>query len=315
MIISLVWFVISLVMLWVGAGLAVNAIVRISHSLHIRSFFVSFFLLGFCTSISEIMLGVNAAIQNQPEIFVGNLIGGSVVIFLLIIPLLAMAGGGVNLNHSFTFKDLVTAVAVIGMPALLTLDNNISITDALICLASYGYFVFSLQRGSKTFEQLATIDFSRKFLLLNIFKVAVAVVIVFAASNLLVHHTVLLGNYFGISTFILSILVLSIGTNIPELSIAVRAITEQKNDIAFGDYVGSASLNTAEMGILILAGGKTIPANGSNFSVLAFLIGLVVFAIFGKSKSSISRREGLGLLVWYVLFIGFELATGPGWKF
>jgi cation:H+ antiporter len=149
----------------------------------------------------------------------------------------------------------------------------------------------------------------------NVFRVVIAVAIVFVASNLLVHNTVILGNFIGISPYILSILVLSIGTNVPEITIAIRAVVERKSDVALGDYLGSASLNTLELGILSLINRKSVSAEGSNFSIVAFLVGLCLFVYFGKSKSSISRWEGFGLLAMYAIFVVCELITGPGWTF
>ena len=100
-------FALAFVLLWIGSGIAVHAITKISYGLRMSSFFVSFLIMGFFTSITEIMVGINALVNKQPEIFVGNLIGSSIVIFLLVIPLLAFLSKGVNLNHSFKFKDLV----------------------------------------------------------------------------------------------------------------------------------------------------------------------------------------------------------------
>ncbi len=95
----------------------------------------------------------------------------------------------------------------------------------------------------------------------------------------------------------------------------MRSIIAKKKDIAFGNYIGSASLNTLEMGILGMIGMKTVPANGSNFSIAVFLLGLAVFVLFVKSKTEVSRKEGVFLLLCYLLFVATEIFTGPGWSF
>lgn len=312
---SLGLFILSFVLLWIGSGLAVHAITKISYSLRMSSFFVSFFIMGIFTSLTEIMVGVNAVISNQPEIFVGNLVGSSIVVFLLVVPLLAVLGNGVNLNHSFRFKDLVTATLVVGFPALLTLDNRITLVDVLICLILYVYFAFIQEKNNQTLSKLVMVKFTRSTIYVNLAKILVAIVLVFFASSILVQQTSVLANLFGASPFIISILVISIGTNIPELSIAIRAVLAQKKDIAFGNYLGSATLNTLELSLLGLISAKPIAALGSNFSVIAFLSGLIAFLYFAKSQKTISRIEGLVLLFFYLLFLVFELLSGPGWEF
>ncbi len=311
---TVVWFLLAFVFLWIGSGLVVNTITSISHRLHISSFFLSFFVLGFFTSITEIVVGVTAVIDKQPEIFVGNLVGGSVVIFLLIIPLLAIVGNGVSLNHSFSFKDLIAAAIVVGFPALLTLDNRISIIDAVTCIVIWAFFVFMMEKSSRSLNKIVHLDIKESSLFLSLFQIVMGVLLIFFASKVLVDHTVTLGQTLNISPFIVSMLLVSIGTNIPETSIAVRSIISKKKDIAFGNYVGSAALNTLEMGVLSVITGTTIPANGSNYSILIFLVGLAYFVYFVKSRSTISRREGALILGFYAIFVIFEIFTGPGWQ-
>lgn len=307
-------FILSFTLLWVGSGLAVGAITKISHSLRMSSFFVSFFVMGLFTSLTEIMVGINALITNQPEIFVGNLVGSSVVMFMLVVPLLAVLGNGVNLNHSFKFKDLVTAALVVGLPALLTLDNRITLVDVLVCLVLYGYFAFIQERNNKSLSRLVMIKLTKSTIYVNLAKILVAIVLVFFASSILVRQTTVLADMFDASSFIISVLVISVGTNIPEISIAVRAVLAKKKDIAFGNYLGSATLNTLELGLLGLISTKPIPALGSNFSISVFLVGLVLFLYFAKSRKTISRIEGSILILIYFLFVAFEIFTGPGWS-
>ncbi len=69
------------------------------------------------------------------------------------------------------------------------------------------------------------------------------------------------------------------------------------------------------MGVLRLVVSGAVPADGSNYSVIVFLICLGLFGYFAKSRFSLSRSEGLVLLLGYALFVLFELVTGPGWSF
>lgn len=311
----IILFLVSFVLLWVGSGLAVNTITKVSRSIRMSSFIVSFFVLGLFTSITELMVGINAAIENKPEIYVGNLLGSSVVLFMLVIPLLAVVGNGIRLNHSFRFKDLISATLVVGFPAILTLDNKIGLIDSIILIVIYFYFVFMLEKQNGSINRIVKIDIRQKTLIVSFFKIVAAIILVFTGSSILVNQTPKIGEILNISPFIVSVLLLSLGTNIPELSIAVRSILAKNKDIAFGNYVGSATLNTLEMGVLSFFRSSPAPADGSNYSILMFVLGLVLFTYFVKSKNDISRGEGVALLFCYFLFIFFEIFTGTGWNF
>ena len=84
--------------IWVGAGMAITSVEKMAQKLRLSSFLVSFLVLGFFTSISEVSVGVNAVLSGDPGIFVGNLIGASIVLFLMVIPLLAITGKPITIN-------------------------------------------------------------------------------------------------------------------------------------------------------------------------------------------------------------------------
>src|SRR3989344_1820060 len=94
-------YALSFIGIWIGSGLAISSVERLSKILRVSSFAVSFIVLGFFTSVSELSVGVNSILENDPEIYVGNLIGASIVIFILIIPLLAIAGHNINITPEF----------------------------------------------------------------------------------------------------------------------------------------------------------------------------------------------------------------------
>lgn len=287
--------------------MALSAVIKISRIFKISGFATSFLILGFFTSLTEILVGVSAIMENQPEIFVGNLIGSSVVIFLLIIPLLAVLANGIGLNHDFSYRDLVGSVIVIGMPAILALNNHFSLVDAIVCLVVYVNFFYTQGKKSNTFVKLIHVQFSLQSLSLELFKILAGMGMLFYASNLLVDQTVILGEQLNTSAFIISLLVISIGTNIPELSIAIRAVMARKNDIALGNYIGSSALNTLTIGVLTLANQNSIvlgqqPALG----FATFIVGLGIFLHVAKSKREVSRLEGMMLMAIYILFILLE---------
>ena len=110
MLIDTAVYVLSFVAIWFGAGLIISSVEELSKKLNISSFAVSFFVLGILTSIPEASVGINSIIDRDPEIFVGNLIGASLVLFLLVIPILAVAGNGIRLAHQLDGKSLLVSL-------------------------------------------------------------------------------------------------------------------------------------------------------------------------------------------------------------
>lgn len=306
---QIIVYILSFIVIWFAAGIIVNSVDRLAHKLNLSSFVVSFFLLGVLTSIPEISVGINSLINNKPEIFVGNLVGGIIVLFLLIIPLLAVFGNGVKLAHQMNKDHLIFALLVIVVPSVFTLDGAISIGEGLFSILIYSILIYVIEKKKGLLERIKdNFIHNKNHVDYDLIKIAVAVLIVFLLSKYIVNTTIYFSEIFGISTFLISLIVVSVGTNLPEFSLVVRSLMMKKKEVALGDYLGSAAANTLIFGSLVMAKGSTIFVQDSFLRTFIFVAGgLGLFYIFSRSKQDISRNEGLVLLIVYGAFLIAEV--------
>ena len=101
------------ILVWIGSGLVVSSISELSKNWKLPRFIISFFLLGLLTSLPEITISTIAVLENDPVILAGNLLGGVIVIFLGIIPLLAIMGNGVRMPNQLNKYHLMMTLLVI----------------------------------------------------------------------------------------------------------------------------------------------------------------------------------------------------------
>jgi len=310
----LIIYTLSFIGIWIGSGLAIGSVERLSKILRVSSFAVSFLVLGFFTSVSEFSVGVNSILENDPEIYVGNLIGASIVIFMLIIPLLAITGNNIKITTEFRGFNLPASLVVVALPVILAMDGRIGRTDSLIALSLFGFLVIAIQTKRGLLEKIKKIN-SRSGIKVGkeLLRIVFGVATIFIASRFVVEQTMYFSNILQLSPFVISLLVIGIGTNIPELSFVVRSAFMRSNQVAFGDYVGSASFNTFLMGILTIFYGKPVLLTNSYVVSLLFLVvGLFAFYYFARTKNSISRLEGIILLFLYILFVVVEIFIHKG---
>src|SRR3989339_1977051 len=100
--VHILFYFLAFLLLWYCSGIIVDSVGRLASKLKLSSFAVSFFVLGILTSIPEFSVGLNSIINKTPDIFVGNLLGASLIIFILIIPLLAVLGNGVKMIYQLS---------------------------------------------------------------------------------------------------------------------------------------------------------------------------------------------------------------------
>lgn len=310
--IRLVLYIASFVAIWLGAGLILKSVNKIAHRLRLSSFAISFFILGLLTSIPEGAIGINAVIDNNPEIFVGTLLGGTAVIFLFIIPVLAILGKGVKLNHDLDTKSLLGLLAVIAAPGLVVLDHKVTTLEGFLLVASYAVIFCVIERKHGFLKKdPVEVLLTKTYSFLDLIKVALGVGIVLVSSQFIVSQTLSFAQLLNIPVFYLSLIVLSLGVNLPEISLGVRAIMSGEKDVAFGDYLGSAAANTLFFGLFTLAtNGEVFTFNSFLITFLFIVSGLGLFYFFSQSKKDISRKEGFILLGIYLAFIVYEVVKG-----
>ncbi len=299
--------------IWIGAGLAIKTVERLSRGLGISSFAISFLVLGLFTSVSETSVGINSVLDGDPEIYVGNLIGATIVLFILVLPLLAVIGHNIHVKEEFRGFNLIVSLVVVALPVLLSLDGKVGKIDSIIAAGSYIFLVICIEASRGLKAGIKKLSKESVRLGADFLKILIGVTIIFIASKFVVDKTIYFSQILNVTPFVVSLLVISIGTNIPEISLVFKSIFERTNQVAFGDYIGSAAFNTFLFGTLTLWYGKTVYLTNSYLISLGFLIvGLLGFYFFAKSKNTISRFEGFLLLLLYVAFVGVELFV-HGW--
>lgn len=309
LLLNVVVYIVSFIVIWAGAGLIVSSVNKLSHKLHIPAFFISFVVLGILTSTPEIAVGLSAVSSNTPSIFVGNLLGGIPVIFLFIVPLLAIFGRGIKLSHDLGKGSVLLSLGASIAPFLTVLDGQVSNEEGIALIAIYLTVVFLLQSENHFLNKKNTKLLKIKsYTFMDILKVLIGAGVLLFSSNLIVSRTIYFSEVFGIPTFYISLVLLSIGTNLPELTVALKAIITGRKDIAFGDYLGSASANAFLFGVFTLM-SKDAVLQVNNFVVMFIIvaIGLALFYHFSKTKRAISPKEGVALLLVYLVFVAVEL--------
>lgn len=301
--------VVSFFAILYGAGLIIKSVDKFSHKLRLSSFSLSFFLLGMLTSIPEFAVGFTSLSQKNPDIFIGNLIGGVAIIFFLVIPLFAVFNGGVTLSHQISRKNLAYCLLTTLAPLVALLDNRITNIEGVALIGVYGLLFYVIERDKGIIDGTHTeILHAQSYSFIDILKILFGVGVVFVSSQIIVGKTILLAGGLGVSTFYISLVILSIGTNLPEFSLAVKSIVLKKGGVAFGDYLGSAAANTFLFGLFSLLSPGIVVSSTSFLKTFIMLgLGMLVLFHFTRSKNNISRQEGLVLLVIYLVFILIEL--------
>ena len=299
-------------LVWLGAGLVVKSVSELTHSWRLPSFLISFVILGFLTSLPELTVGLVAVHADTPQIFAGNLLGGAVMILLFIVPLLAIFSKGLAVPAHIQKTKLPLTLLLVFSPVLALFDQKIDLWEASVLVVLYLVLLIFLAHKNTSFVRSSPLSTAQRRWQVSAMTIIVGVVLLIGASEQIIDSTVYFADILHIPRFIVSLFLVALGTNIPEIAIGVQSVLLKKKEVALANYLGSASANIFFLGALTLLHGKSVVLGGHALQRLLFVaIGLALFFVFARSKSKLTAREGFILLGLYVCFVIFELVFLP----
>ncbi|OJI09409.1 hypothetical protein COT69_00590 [candidate division WWE3 bacterium CG09_land_8_20_14_0_10_39_24] len=294
-----------------STDLVIANIVKLARRLAVPEFTVGFFILGFATSLPEIFVAVNAVMEKTPQLSLGNLLGAILVLLTLIISLPAVLSGGVEIRKVLSSKDIVLSSFVIALPAFFSLDGNLTRLDGAILLFSYLIYVYVLNEDRSFLEKIKSAARKNKG---NLFKVmaltSLGVLGIFIFSRFIVEISLDVAQTFFVPPLLVGVLFLSLGTNLPELSLAVKTVISKHKIVGIGDFLGSAAVNTFVVALLCLIYPfKVDDLAGVRKASLFVIAAVILLAIFMRTKRQLTRKEGIMLLSLYAVFLLVEISS------
>ncbi|EKD62769.1 MAG: Na+/Ca+ antiporter, CaCA family [uncultured bacterium] len=309
---QLVILLISLAILAKSSQVVIKNLLHLGKILSWNTFVTGFLILGMASSTPEFFVGINSAIDGTPQLSLGNLIGASLVLLTFVTGITAAYTGGISLSRTFPWNEVVIMDAVMLSPLLLLLDKSFTRLDAFVLLLIWGIYAMRLYKNQTNLTpSVERLNFllDRK-LTHDLGAFTAGSIGLILASKFAVSSAVTLANIIDVPVLIIGILLLAIGTNLPELILSFTAVQEHQKNLILGDVLGSATTNTLILSVL----GLIHPFEINDSEVFAtsaiFLIAAVAFFSFLiKSKNRISRQEGFILLGLYCLFVTIEITT------
>jgi cation:H+ antiporter len=302
-------FVIAMgVLIW-GADLLINQSERIALKFNIPEFIIGATLIALGTSLPEMAASIAASISHKPDIAIANVIGSNVLNITLVLAAVFLIATNINPSRDFFAKDSTWALVPVLVFILMILDGVITRFDALLLMLLMGaYLVFLLQDAKnipeEDFEDLDIGAFSwGKTVPLLI----VGFVLVVIGAHFTVESASEIAKSFGISEWIIGIIMISLGTSLPELVVSISAAVKGKVDMAIGNIIGSNMANTTVvLGAAALTNPMSIDAPAYIFDIATMIVATLLL-VFITANKLYTKSAGISLVIILGLFLNNTL--------
>jgi cation:H+ antiporter len=244
-------------------------------------------------------------------------LGANIANTSLVAGLAALVFGRITVHGDFIKKDILVALLAGFLPLVLILDGSLSRVDGLILLATYGAYVTSIFRGRymeiaeehkkesffyRFIRQFNNVNTARNRELGRLF---VGVALLLFSSDIIVRIAKELAVAAHIPIFLVGLVILSIGTTLPELVFSLRSIENHEPGMFFGNILGSVIANsTLVIGIAATISPIKIVALDEYFiAALTFVVVFLSYWLFIRTKHRLDRWEAALLVGFYVFFV------------
>lgn len=288
-----------------SADLIESSFVGISKKLGVNTFLTGFIILSMTSSLPETFVAINAASSGFSGLSVGNIVGATIILLTLIIGISAIKNKAIPFKGIYSTREVLFSLAIIYAQILTLIDGKMDWIEGVILLSLYTGFVIYIIAKSKAWE---ITNHNNKRLSTMLIKAVLGIVGLILSANLTVTTAINLAEVLNTPPLIIGLLILGLGTNLPEIVILLRSKSGEMSKLAAGNFIGSATFNSAVLGLLILMRPTTLVNFTSLIPALILLsITIFMFSLMVINDRSITKKEGFILLFIYAVYIISEL--------
>lgn len=311
---ELIYIIAGLLLLFAGGEGLVRGSISIAKRLKLSNLLISTVIIGFGTSMPELAVSMDAAINNYPDIALGNIIGSNISNSLLVLGLAA----AISLIPCATRpvkRDAIAGLAATFILAMISLTGYIQRWMGLymiVVLAIYVMYIVWNEKYQSLISSLhqsgiesdlieKDVSFSSAMLI-----TPVSLISLLAGAHLLVLGAVAIASKLGISNAVIGLTIVAVGSSLPEISTAMIASWHKHADVVIGNILGSNLFNILSiLGITALV--KPIPFEGviASRDIWIMLATSILLTAVVLIRNKIARTEAVVFLALYTAYVSW----------
>jgi cation:H+ antiporter len=303
---------IGLAGLWFGTEVTIRGAVSAANRFGLSEFVVGVVILSIGSDLPELAIAIDAGLKNAAggdysDVVVGSALGST-------LGQIGLVMGFVGLLSYLTLPRVVIyghgsiLIVSILLLALFGYDGQVSVTEGLALLLVYAVYLVTLLNQANTgggTEQDGDLTLGRSLLYL-----AIGLTIVVGAAELTVSSAVSVARMLGLSEAVVAIILIGLGSSLPELTISVAAVIKGHHRMSVGNLIGSNVFDTlVPIGAAAVIAPLRFDEGMLRFELpyLAFLTMAVLF--FFISKRGLQRWEAAVVLALYCVYALIKLTV------
>lgn len=307
MLVEILLVVLGLVGLWLGTELVIRGSLEISNHFKLSHVFVGLTVLAVGTNLPELMVTIMSSVEklqgiDTSGIIIGNIIGScfsQVFLTLGVVGFLAYF----TLTKKEIFREGSVLLGSIVLLFLLGFDGKLTKFEGFVFMIVYILYFLAIQRE----ERKKSREMKRApkiHVLWTIVSLVAGLGIVLYSSKIVVDNGVALANLWQIEKSLIGILLIGLGSSLPELVLSLGAALKGNPGLSLGNLVGANIFDLLfVLGLGASISGVDISRNLLFFDIPFLFFASVLFLIFFLWKKGLQKKEAGVLLAIYLVYV------------
>lgn len=308
MLLNSIVFLAGLVVLFFGADWLIRGAASLALRFGIRPLVVGLTVIALATSMPEFLVNFIAASQGDDGLALGNIVGSNICNIALILGLSALVFP-LNVTRGMLRKEYPIMLAVMFGFYLVARDGLVGRTDGgvlVVCLVAFLIFIVldarrhgQLNAGADVVVSDALLPMWKKLTFL-----LGGMIMLTLGARLMVEGASNIAEALGISSLIVGLTVVAIGTSLPELAASLMCALRQEADMSVGNVLGSNLLNVLfVVGLVALVRPLEVDVESIDVHFPVMLVFSVALLPIARTQYQITRWEGGMLLAGFIAYM------------
>ena len=298
-------FIMAMGALIFGADFIINQSESIALRFNISEFIIGSTLIALGTSLPEMAASMAASFDNKSEIAIANAVGSNIMNITLVLSVIFIISKKFEPERDFFAKDSIWALMPIILFLLMSIDGEIGKFDAtLLFILMFAYLLFLFQDARNDEIEEVDQELRKKFSWIkSIALLFLGFSMVVIGASFAIDSASNIASSFGVSQWLIGVVVIAFGTSLPELIVSVTAVLKGKTGMAIGNIIGSNLANTTMViGAAAMVNNLDISLHAYHYD-LALMTAATVMLIYITANKLYSKPAGISLLIVLALFL------------
>ena len=281
---------------------------KLAESFNLSKYTIGFIVIAIISILPETFISINAAVQNVPAFGLATLFGSNISDLTLIFAILvAYSGHGIRIQSKILKNNVVYPIFLL-VPIILGFDGNYTRLEGLtLIIIGAAFYYLAFKDGN---HKSAIVD-NPQNKSENTILFLLSMLVLLISSHFTVTSATALAYNLNISPILIGILIVGLGTTMPELLFSLKSVKKNDESLAIGDILGTVLADaTIVVGLIAIINPFSFPQKIIYSTGIFMVVSSFLLFYFLNSQKYLSKKESFILFIFWLTYISIEIVLG-----